>query len=353
MDNSIYRIIDANFNRAREAARVMEEFCRFYLNSEFLTARIKQLRHELCTEISKFQQSRLLANRDTEGDVGIGKQVKGQLSRKDINDSFTAACKRFSEAMRVLAETTQSIDPEIAASFEDLRYRSYALEKDAALQGDCINKFKNVKLYVLISSDNPLDIISMARCCAIGEVDCIQIRCKNTADDQLVAVCRQVSEFCRDMGVICIVNDRVDIAIASSADGVHLGQHDISIEDARKLQQGPMIIGKSTHNMNQLEIALAQNPSYVAAGPVFESETKEIPEIAGLDYIKKASARLKNEAPKVVAIGGINLDNLEKVLSAGADAVAVCSAITKAPDPIEACKNFKKKLDQFFDEQKI
>lgn len=347
MEKSVLRIIDANFNRGREAARVMEEFCRFCLNSKILSGQVKQLRHELCGEIAKFDSLRLLAARDTVGDVGVGQRVEKQLKRGDLKDSFTAACKRFSEAMRVLAETSQFIDTDSYAVFEDLRYRCYTIEREVGVLSDSVERFRKIKLYVLITSESPLDIISMARCCAIGGADCIQIRSKDMNDNQLAAVSEQVAEFCRDMGIFCIVNDRLDIAMAAGADGVHLGQDDLQTDFAKKVCPGQFIIGKSTHDMKQLEKALSDTPTYVGIGPVFATPTKDIPDIAGLDYVSSAFNRLKDEASLGVAIGGINLDNIEQVLEAGAQAVAVCSAVTKAADPIEACKKLKSKVENF------
>ena len=93
MQRSVYRIIDANFNRARESARIIEEFCRFALNSASLTERAKRLRHELSAAIGKLDAGRLIASRDTPGDVGVGKTVDEQLRRANLNDCFTAGSK--------------------------------------------------------------------------------------------------------------------------------------------------------------------------------------------------------------------------------------------------------------------
>src|SRR6056297_3257309 len=111
MERNIYRIIDANFNRAREGCRTMEEFCRFELNSKSLSSRAKQIRHSLCAGVGKINSGRLIASRNSGGDVGRGLAVPKQMERKSLAECFTAACKRVGEALRVLAETTQTIDP--------------------------------------------------------------------------------------------------------------------------------------------------------------------------------------------------------------------------------------------------
>ena len=120
MQKSIYRIIDANFNRAREALRVIEEFCRFALNSRPLTERTKELRHELSSLISQLDQGCLIASRDTAADVGAGKTVQNQISRADLKDCFTAAAKRLPEALRALAEMTQAINPDLAQKIDKI-----------------------------------------------------------------------------------------------------------------------------------------------------------------------------------------------------------------------------------------
>src|SRR5512137_1290771 len=102
MERAVFRIIDANFNRAREAIRVMEDFCRFYLNSAVLSGRCKKLRHDLSSAIGTLDEGKLIANRDTLADVGTTIKVDGQLSRGDLKDCATAAAKRLTEALRTI-----------------------------------------------------------------------------------------------------------------------------------------------------------------------------------------------------------------------------------------------------------
>ena len=347
MQHSVYRIIDANFNRAREAARVMEEFCRFALNCEALTARAKQLRHELSAVIGKLDAARLITSRDTLGDVGIGQTVDKQLKRGNLRDCFTAGCKRLTESLRTLAETTQTIDPSTAQMLEKLRFEAYALEKDIVIFGDTSQKFKRVSLYVIISSNLPADVLSLAGRCAAGGADCIQLRAKDIGDDELFALAVEFVKVCKDAGVLGIINDRVDIAAAAGADGVHLGRNDLPIEEARKLQLTPLIIGKSTHSLEQLRAACDELPSYVSLGPVFSTGTKPDAEPVGLDYVTKATKALGGSGIGHVAIGGISLDNVERVLGAGAKAIAVCSAVTEVADSIAACRALKERIAAF------
>jgi thiamine-phosphate pyrophosphorylase len=347
MECAVYRIIDANFNRAREAIRVIEEFCRFALNSSPLAERAKQARHELSSAIGRLDAGRLISSRDTTGDVGVGMTVDSQLARGELRDCFTAGCKRLTEALRVLAETTQTLDQSVAERLEKLRYTAYTLEKDIVLFSDTFEKYKSVKLYIVITSNLPAEVISLAYKCVAGGADCIQLRAKAVEDDKLFAIAVEFVRICREAGVLSIINDRVDVAAASGADGVHLGQNDLPIEQARKLQLTPLITGKSTHSPEQLRAACEERPTYAALGPVFATATKPTAPAVGLEYVRQAKEILDGTGIGNVAIGGITLENAEDVLKAGADAIAVCAAVTKARDPAAACRALKEKITSF------
>ncbi|MHC4911612.1 MAG: thiamine phosphate synthase [Planctomycetota bacterium] len=347
MQRDVYRIVDANFNRAREAARVMEEFCRFALNCEVLSARTKQLRHELSAVIGRLDASRLIASRDTLGDVGVGQTVDNQLKRGSLRDCFTAGCKRLTESLRSLAETTQTIDPSAAQMLEKLRFDAYALEKDIVVFSDTSEKFKRVSLYIIISSSLPADVLSLTGRCAASGADCIQLRAKDIDDDELFALAVEFVKVCKDADVLSIVNDRVDIAAAAGADGVHLGRNDLPVAQARKLELTPLIIGKSTHSLQQLHAACKELPSYVSLGPVFSTGTKPYVEPVGVDYVSRATNALADSGIGQVAIGGISLDNVQKVLGAGAKAIAVCSAVTESGDPSGFCRALKEEIMAF------
>ncbi|MEJ2649533.1 MAG: hypothetical protein P8016_14135, partial [Sedimentisphaerales bacterium] len=166
MDSAVYRIIDANFNRAREALRVIEDYCRFALNSKSLSARAKDLRHQLSNSIGRLDSGRLISSRDTLLDVGVDQVVEGQHKREELKDCMTAGCKRLVEALRVLSEAIQVQDKDAAGQIEQMRYAAYTLEKDIVLISEPFEKFKNVELYVVLTSNFPADILSLAAKCA-------------------------------------------------------------------------------------------------------------------------------------------------------------------------------------------
>ena len=344
MERAVYRIIDANFNRCREGLRVMEEFCRFGLDNAGFSSRCKELRHRLTRTVGRFDGEKLIVCRDSVNDVGSTSCVKKQMTRTNLKDCFLAAAKRAGEALRALAEAGQIVDAEAAGEFERLRFEVYTLEKDVvgAVWGS--ERFSNVRLYVLITvahSDGYDKAIELTKQCASGGADCIQLRCKGIDDATVLEIATEFAQVCKAAGVMSIINDRSDIAIASGADGVHLGKGDIPIEHVRKLGARPMIIGVTTHNVQELEEAIKSGADYVGIGPMFGTVTKPELETAGLGYAEKAAQMLAGTGVGHVAIGGIDIDNIDSVLATGIRAVAVCSAVTGADRPEEACRALK------------
>ena len=345
MERAVYRIIDANFNRSREALRVMEEFCRFALNCQPLSARAKQIRHSLCRAIGKLDIEKLLTCRDSDSDVGSGLQVEEQMKRSTLRDCFLAASKRAAEALRALAETAQIIDTDIAAELERLRFDVYTLEKDVAAAGFAAERFARVRLYVLVTvekDDSDSSVLQIAGQCARGGADCMQLRCKGLDDLRALRLACEFVKVCKDANVLSIMNDRADIAIASGADGVHLGRDDLPISDVRRLGTGPLIVGLTTHSVDQLKEAIAAGADYVSIGPVYSTSTKPSLAPVGISYITDAIKILEGTGIGHVAIGGINVDNIAPVLQAGAKAIAVCSAVTQADSPADVCRQIKR-----------
>lgn len=155
-----------------------------------------------------------------------------------------------------------------------------------------------------------------------GGAEIIQLREKYLSPREFYAAAAAALPFARRRGAKIIINDRVDIALALKADGVHLGQDDLPPEEARKILGGKAIIGFSTHNLEQALRAVKLPIDYLAVGPVFATRTKENPdETVGLEMLEKLRRQI-GDFP-LVAIGGINLGNFQKVLAKGADSVAV------------------------------
>jgi thiamine-phosphate pyrophosphorylase len=348
MERFVYRIIDANFNRAGEGLRLVEEFCRFALNSPALTGRARHLRHDLSAAVRRLGTGRLLAARDTLGDVGLEGEQASMDRRLTGGDCLAAAFRRLAEALRTLGEMVKTIDREAAGDIERLRYAAYTLEKDVVLFGDGLERFSRVRLYVMVPAGHGRVAGRLAEDCAAGGADCIQLRAKGLPDDGFMAAASDFVGACRGAGVLSIINDRVDVAVAAGADGVHLGAADLSVEHARKLQLSPLVIGATAHGLDELRAVCGQLPTYVSIGPVFSSPTKPTLEPTGLDYVRDACGRLAAAGIAHVAVGGITLENAQDVMAAGARALAVCSAVVKAADPAAACRRLKEKISAFY-----
>ncbi len=344
MERTIYRIVDVNFNRAREAARTMEEYCRFVLNDPRLSARAKTVRHRLCAIVSRMDQGRLLTARDTEGDVGRELTIDGRMNRCDLRDCFTAAVRRFTEAMRVLGEVGHVVDSLATTEFEQLRFETYSIEKDVYVGFVPKSRFASVRLYVLLTVTDESDdrsILDLADQCSRGGADCLQLRPKGLSDQRLISLAEQFVERSRRHNVITIINDRADVAILCGADGVHLGQDDLGVGSVRALQLRPMIVGISTHNETELLSAIKQGADYVGLGPAFVSPTKPGLPVAGLPYIRSALTVLRDTSIGHVAIGGITEHNLQSLLACGISAVAVASAVGDSGNPETVCRCLK------------
>jgi thiamine-phosphate pyrophosphorylase len=165
----------------------------------------------------------------------------------------------------------------------------------------------------------------------------VQLREKTMPLGDLLPLARSLARRCREVGALLIVNDRADLALAAGADGLHVGQDDLPARQARGLLRSGMILGVSTHDPEQARRAVADGADYVAVGSIFPTTTKAGFQLVGPELIR----RVRPEVPvPLVGIGGITAENASSVLGAGADAVAVISALCAAPDPEAATRAF-------------
>jgi thiamine-phosphate pyrophosphorylase len=337
----VLRVIDANANRAREALRVMEDYARFILNNDQLSGDIKNFRHELTQLLRPFLPDAIL-HRDTPGDVGTTLSTPSEKSRDNIADVITASGKRAGEALRALEEFVKILDPSVAAKIEALRYRLYDVEQRLALTLRLRARFADVRLYVLITESackHPWQ--KTAELAIEGGADCLQLRENQLPDSEFLARAIQLTKICRKNGIISIINNRPDIALAADADGVHLGQEDMPAISARRILGNDKIIGISTHNLDQARRAVADGADYIGVGPIFKSPTKPRDFLPGLEY---AAAAVREIAIPKIGIAGIGPENVDKVRSAGLSAIAVTAAVTGQKDVAGAARELKKML---------
>jgi len=176
-----------------------------------------------------------------------------------------------------------------------------------------------------------------------GGVDAIQFRAKRLSKHTYYEKAVSLLPVARRLGVPFFVNDHIDVALAISADGIHLGQNDLPCAAARKLVPSSMLLGISTHSVSEAEKAVADGADYIAIGAVFPTGTKEnLEAVVGLQMIGQVKSAV-GETP-LIAIGGINAANAGEVIRAGADGVAVASAVISADDPGSATRELKEIL---------
>ncbi|GIW93033.1 MAG: thiamine-phosphate synthase [Pirellulaceae bacterium] len=338
----ILRLLDANLNRATEGLRVLEDHARFVLDDPTTTEALKRLRHDLDRTLRPFLPH-MLAARNTGCDVGRELTTDQEKHRGDVADVVAANWKRVQEALRSLEEFTKLLDPAVAEAIKVLRYRCYELQSAlSSVQLPRRQLLQTARLYVLVGAgDDPQDFLERCRKIVEAQPDVVQLRAKALDDRELFRRACQLREICEATRTLLIINDRPDMAVAASADGVHVGQEELPIPVVRRLVGPQMLVGCSTHNVTQFEEAVRDGADYVGCGPTFPSATKNFSTLAGLDYLRQIAQR---SALPAFAIGGITLENLDKVLATGMRRIAVSHAVWNAPDPAAAVRAFLERL---------
>jgi thiamine-phosphate pyrophosphorylase len=325
------RILDACANRAREGLRVVEDYCRFVLDDAFLCRELKQLRHDLTTALAVLPAEHLLAARETQRDVGAALSTQSEQERSSLTAVALANWKRLQEALRSLEEFGKTVSRDLGRALEQLRYRTYTLERVASLGAKARERLEGVRLCVLLTGlqcPDPLEW--MVKEAAAGGAGMVQLREKDCSDRELLERAREMRQWTREAGVLFIVNDRPDLARLVEADGVHLGQDDLPVKEARRILGPDALIGVSTHTIEQVRQAVLDGASYLGVGPTFPSRTKQFSEFPGLDFVRVATAET---ALPAFVIGGVNLETVGAAVAAGAKRAAVSQGVCDAADP--------------------
>jgi thiamine-phosphate pyrophosphorylase len=363
---SVLRIIDASLNRASEGIRVVEDYARFVLDDPFLTNEAKSLRHDLAAAAAAIPSADRHTARDTTHDVGTTLTAPAEQLRSSAWDVCLANLKRTEQSLRSLEEYGKLTDPAFAKSMESLRYRLYTLEKALDVGRASRDRLEKVRLCVLIDGrESEAEFERLVRGLVDAGVGMLQLRDKRLDDRQLLGRARLLVSLTRTQppappgvkravdddnveppaepgaagpahrATLAIINDRADIAVAANADGVHVGQEDLHVKEVRAIVGTRMLIGVSTHKIEQARAAVLDGANCLGAGPTFPSETKEFESFAGLKYLRSVAAETKLPT---FAIGGIGARNLPDVLSTGITRVAVGSAVTAAAEPASAAR---------------
>lgn len=342
------RLMDVNLDRLSEGLRVLEDVARFVLNDAPITERLKRLRHEMIPSDPALER-RLLAARNSESDIGRQSPVPG-IERRGLEDLVMANARRAQESLRVLEEFSKlpDIPLEIAGrDFERARFDLYEIERELVFRLLRNAKQESIRgLYVIIDAETlvgRLTPVEAARQAIAGGAEILQYRDKIHARREMVSIARELRDACARSGVLFLVNDWADIALAVEADGVHLGQEDLPVGAVRKMLPPGMIIGCSVRTIPQAQEAEAEGADYLGVGSIYSSPTKpgaEVIGLAGLRAVKGAAS------VPVVAIGGITERNVREVIGVGADAVAVIGAVLKAADLAGAVRRLKAMVER-------
>lgn len=354
MDAAAARILDANFNRAREALRALEDVARFALDAAELTESLKRARHALAAVAAALPAGELLAAREVAGDVGATIETPCEYVRDDRDSLVRANSARATEALRSIEEQLKCVGrADLARQVEQLRYDVYRYEPELIAGGPRCQRVRTARLHVLITESlcaRPWTAVAEALIAA--RCDLIQLREKSLPDREWLARARWLVAAARGSATAIVLNDRPDLARLAEADGVHVGQDDLAVADARRIGGAGRAVGRSTHSAAQVRVALDEKADYIAVGPMHESTTKPGREPAGVALLRDAAATVEQwcretgrAAPPLVAIGGITPQRVEELLAAGASAVAVSQAVIAATDPAAACAEFIARLD--------
>ncbi len=341
------RIIDANLNRIGEGLRLLEDVARLLLNDTALTQQLKTLRHELVIGDLPFNQQ-LLQARNSESDVGIDIKAPGQEIQRELPIIVIANARRVQESLRVMEELAKITDAMLkldSEKFKQARFNLYTIERTLLSKLARQDKTKRITgLYAIIDTQTLKghSLIEAANQAICGGAKTIQLRDKLQSKRELLPIAQQLKNLCAKHNVLFIVNDYLDLALATDADGLHLGQDDMPISVARKLLPIDKILGCSTTTADQAVTAESEGADYIAVGSMYPTISKETAKVVGLERLRQISQVVNLP---LVAIGGITKDNVAEIMAAGAESVAIISAILQAKNIEEAARQIVDRLE--------
>ncbi len=328
-DLRIFQIIDANLDRAREGLRVLEDWARFGIGENNCVTRIKNFRQILGkNHLEVYKQSRNYIE-----DQCKGLTHQEQTKRKKPEQIISSNAGRVQEALRVIEEFSRLQNNELSKIASEIRYEIYTLEVDLLSLSKRKRSQKILRendLYVITEQkENLLKIIEEI---LIAGVRIIQYRFKTGTDKDNLQEAMQIKNLCKRYNSLLIINDRVDLALAVEADGIHLGQDDFDLKTARKLLGYSKIIGISANNEIDISNALKEGCDYIGVGPVFETTTKKNKKPIGIEKIKTLTKELNIPW---FAIGGIKSSNILYLKRNGLKKIALVSQLMNSEDPKE------------------
>lgn len=323
------QIIDANLDRAREGLRVLEDWARFALGRKDLVKNFKNFRQILGKHhISVYKESRNFII-----DNCAGLSHPEQSKRNDNSSIISSNAARVQEALRVIEEFSRDHNQSLCEISSKIRYEIYSLE---IILLKAKANFSNLR----ILNENDLYLITLdtenlfekIKNILEGGVKIIQFRFKQGNDSDNLKFAIKIRELCDNFDALFLINDRVDIALACKADGVHLGQNDMDIKSARNILGFSKIIGISASNEWDIKKAIQDGCDYLGIGPVFATSTKKGKVPLGIETLKSLT---KDIPIPWFAIGGVKQDNISLLKENNISKVAIITDLINSKNPKE------------------
>ena len=328
-DLRIAQIIDANLDRAREGLRVLEDWARFALGRKDLVMSFKNFRQTLGKHHLKIYKD----SRNFIADKCAGLSHPEQFKRNNVSSIICSNSARVQEALRVIEEFTRDHNQNLCKISSEIRYEIYNLEIVLleAHSNYLLRKVlkENDLYFITLDTDNLFEKIKNI---LEGGVKIVQLRCKQGKDSDNIKFAIKVKELCNEFGALFLINDRVDIALACKADGVHLGKDDMDIKSARSILGFSKIIGVSANNELDIKKAIQDGCDYLGIGPVFATTTKKDKHPLGIDTLKSLT---KDISIPWFAIGGIKEENISLLKENNICKVAIITDLINSKKPKE------------------
>ncbi len=285
--------------------------------------------------------------RDVAGDPGApaspGRAPSDAPGLDGPRDVLAANLARAREAARSVEEALRAACPSLAPEAERIRYEVYALEGSLSRLLARPRQLEDVRLYVLLTTalaSGPM--LETARAALRGGAQMLQLREKEMPNREFLGLARALRDLTAESGTLLVINDRVEVAALTGADGAHQGQEDLPVAEARRILGPEALVGVSTHSEAEVRRAEAEGADYIGVGPLFATRTKEHRAAVGLEFVRTAARATRLPG---FAIGGVNRSTLDRVLDAGATRVAACTGIIAEPDPERAARWFRERVD--------
>lgn len=342
------RLLDANSNRAREGIRTAEDYIRFQVGAERWPLRLRDARRRIAEALRALaSDEELLRARGVQTDAGHPGRAESPAAvpvEEAPRQVALRGLKRAQEALRVLEEFTRGPAPDSSRMLARLRFELYEAEQWLACAGGAARILGEARLYVLLTETLCVrGLEATARAALKGGARVLQLREKALETAALLERARRLRDLCGEYEAVFVVNDRVDVALAAGAHGVHLGQGDLPPKEARRLGGEQLLIGRSTHALEQARLAVEEEGAdYIAVGSMYPTATKAAPTLVGPGLARDVLG-LVLPVP-VFAIGGIDRTRAEELAAMGVRRVAVSTAVISAQDPERAARELVEAL---------